>query len=385
VERTAVTELRAQRILSLNKCYTLLLAVKFAKPGLMELPLRVLKLVCEFVRTEAVFEPLSAHIARTLEGHTNGVTCMAMHGEKLLSGAWDSTIKVWNTETWTCEHTINADHHCLALDKINDDPVHSLLMYGDKLISSSNDGTVQVWNTETWTRETSINGYDYREAKSHDQSTGSRYGLQPFMIISCGSLLRCSIGYGDSGTIEAFDLATWTNYQTIEAHTGAVVCMVMHNGRLISCSQDKTIKVWVQTSAYNMVWTLMATLQGHSRGVNIIVVHGNMLFSGSWDGTIKVWNTDTWACERTLVHSGPTQGTDGVHTWVCDPDGVRSLLMHGNTLLSGASDGTIKAWCTETWKCEHTLKGCGVSVGCLLVHGDTLLTNAAPNGVDVWQ
>jgi WD40 repeat protein len=58
-----------------------------------------------------------------------------------------------------------------------------------------------------------------------------------------------------------------------------------------------------------------------------LVVHGDKLISGSWDHTIKVWNTDTWACERTL---------EG-HT-----DCVRALVVHGDKLISGSSDCMIK-------------------------------------------
>jgi WD40 repeat protein len=60
-----------------------------------------------------------------------------------------------------------------------------------------------------------------------------------------------------------------------------------------------------------------------------LVVHGDKLISGSPDSTIKVWSTDTWACERTL---------EG-HT-----DGVISLVIHGDKLLSGSNGPTIKVW-----------------------------------------
>jgi F-box and WD-40 domain protein CDC4 len=58
-----------------------------------------------------------------------------------------------------------------------------------------------------------------------------------------------------------------------------------------------------------------------------LVVHGDTLISGSDDCTIKVWSTDTWACERTL------EGHD---------DAVIFLVVHGNKLISGSYDHTIK-------------------------------------------
>jgi WD40 repeat protein len=56
-------------------------------------------------------------------------------------------------------------------------------------------------------------------------------------------------------------------------------------------------------------------------------MHGDKLISGSDDWTIKVWSTDTWTCERTL------EGHDGK---------VYSLVVHGDKLISGSSDQTIK-------------------------------------------
>jgi WD40 repeat protein len=46
-----------------------------------------------------------------------------MHGDKLISGSDDDTIKVWNTDTWVCERALEGGTGC----------VYSLAMHGDKL------------------------------------------------------------------------------------------------------------------------------------------------------------------------------------------------------------------------------------------------------------
>jgi F-box and WD-40 domain protein 1/11 len=57
-----------------------------------------------------------------------------MASDKLISGSGDRTTKVWNTDTLTCERTLE-DH---------DDLVMSMVMHGDKLLSGSRDHRIKV-------------------------------------------------------------------------------------------------------------------------------------------------------------------------------------------------------------------------------------------------
>src|SRR5688572_18654447 len=76
--------------------------------------------------------------ALTLQGHTNGVTCLAPAGEYLFSGSHDNTIRKWN------EHG-----QCLAIIERHTDTVTSLLMYNGELFSGSWDETMKRWNLGT--------------------------------------------------------------------------------------------------------------------------------------------------------------------------------------------------------------------------------------------
>jgi WD40 repeat protein len=89
------------------------------------------------------FDPLHAEEERTLAGHTMAVRSMVNHGDKLIRGSADNTIKVWSTDTWTCERSFEG----------HNGTVYSMLMHGDKLFSGSSDNTIKVWSTATWTCE----------------------------------------------------------------------------------------------------------------------------------------------------------------------------------------------------------------------------------------
>jgi F-box/WD-40 domain protein 7 len=112
------------------------------------------------------------------------------------------------------------------------------------------------------------------------------------------------------------------------------------------------------------------TLEGHDEGVCSMVMQHDKLISGSYDNTIKVWSTDTWACERTL------EGHD---------DYVRSLVVHGDKLFSGSDDRTIKVWSMDTWACERTLEGHDHFVTSLVLHGDKLISGSDDCTIKVWS
>jgi hypothetical protein len=120
-----------------------------AKPELLDdedMELRDGEIVAMAVKT--AFDPLDAEEERTLIGHTDKITCVLMHGDKLISGSRDQTIKVWSTYTWACERTIESHGEC----------VESMVVHGDKLISGSFDNTIKVWSTDTWTCECTLEG-----------------------------------------------------------------------------------------------------------------------------------------------------------------------------------------------------------------------------------
>jgi WD40 repeat protein len=98
---------------------------------------------------KTAFEPLHAEEERTLVGHSASVNDLVVHGDKLISGSANTTIKVWSTDTWTCERTLEG----------HNGGVYSFVVYGDKLISGSGDKTIKVWSTDTWTCERTLEGH----------------------------------------------------------------------------------------------------------------------------------------------------------------------------------------------------------------------------------
>jgi hypothetical protein len=272
---------------------------------------------------EIGFEPLHAREERTLEGHTHYVECLATHSDKLLSGSIDNTIKVWNTNSWACERTLDGGG-----------ALHSLAVLGNTIFSSSDNTGIKVWNTDTWTCERML-----------DDHFGGVWSL----AVHGDKLLSGS----EDNKIKVWSTDTWACEHTLEGHHGDVFSLAMYGGKLLSGSGDETIKVWSTDT-----WTCERTLRGHDGSVLSLAMYGGKLLSSSQDHTIKVWSTDTWACEGTLAgHHGE----------------VNCLVVHDDKLISCSCDWAIKVWSTDTWTCEHTLRCHNSVVNCLVVYGDKLL------------
>jgi hypothetical protein len=315
-----------------------------AEPELLDdddMELRDGELVAMAVK-ENGFEPLYAEEEHTVDGHTAGVECLVVHGDKLISGSSDGTMKVWSTDTWVCERTLEG-HNAVVI---------SLVVHGDKLISGLAETTIKVWKTDTWACERTLQGH---------------IGGVNSLVMHGDKLISGS----DDETIKVWSTDTYTRERTLEAHDDTVNSLVVYGDKLISGSEDGSIKVW-STETWVCEHTVGA-LEGRDDAVLSLLVHGDKLMSGSNGGTIRVWSTDTWACERTL---------EGHR------NAVFSLVVHGDNLISSSDDHTIKVWNIDTWVCERTLEAHDSGVNCLVVHGDKLLSSSddrkATSYIKVW-
>eukprot|EP00111_Clytia_hemisphaerica_P004411 TCONS_00012615-protein len=144
-----------------------------------------------------------------------------------------------------------------------------------------------------------------------------------------------------------------------------VTCLQFDGVRIVSASDDNTLKVWSADTG-----TLIRTLVGHTGGVWSSQLSGNIVVSGSTDRTLRVWNADSGECIHVL------QG----HTST-----VRCLAMHGDNVVSGSRDGTLRVWDVMKGTHLHVLIGHAAAVRCVQYNGKYVVSGAYDYLVKVWD
>jgi WD40 repeat protein len=92
---------------------------------------------------------------KTLEGHSSAVSCMAkLHdeiGPRLVSGSCDYTLKIWNLQTGLCDLTLKGHTNYVTCVAVLPD---------GQIISGSEDRTLKIWNAHSGICEKTIQNSD---------------------------------------------------------------------------------------------------------------------------------------------------------------------------------------------------------------------------------
>ena len=147
-----------------------------------------------------------------------------------------------------------------------------------------------------------------------------------------------------------------------------LTAIALLDGRLVSCSKDKTLRIWNTTTG-----DCETVLRGHSDWVlSVIVLSDGRLISCSGDRTLRIWNATTGDCEIVL-----TGHEDWVRSVIATPDG---------RLVSCSKDKTLRIWNTSTGDCEAVLSGHERDVvSVIALPGGLLVSCSRDNTLRVWN
>jgi WD40 repeat protein len=191
---------------------------------------------------------------------------------KLLCGTSDNVINLWDLNAISDKCVCSYIGHTLwinCLVKINN----------NYFASASNDTKIKIW--------------DYYNRKCIKTLDGHVDCILSLIILQNNNYL-CS-GSADL-SIRIWDWENNNCISILKGHEKWVKCILeLHNGIIVSGSDDKTIKLWKD-------YELFKTIEDHTNSVRTFCqINNNYFASGSFDCTIKIWDINTWACVQTLI------------------------------------------------------------------------------------
>jgi len=135
---------------------------------------------------------------------------------------------------------------------------------------------------------------------------------------------------GDDALVKLWD-TSGNLIRTMTGHSGGILGVkISPNGNyVVSCSKDKTVKVWDAATG-----TCLRTLTGHTAIIKSLDISddGNKIVSGGDDSTIKVWDLNN----GTLLASFGIPEAGGIYSVDFSPN--------GRYVLAGTGNGDVQLW-----------------------------------------
>ncbi|KXN91414.1 F-box/WD repeat-containing protein 1A [Leucoagaricus sp. SymC.cos] len=210
-------------------------------------------------------------------GHANMIYCVQLYTypttnhQVIFTGSRDKTIREWSLCTGEVERVFGGVHT---------ESVLSLCARNGWMVSAGSDWRVILWNLD-------------------NRSVGKGKGID---------------GNRSGGSAVV---------KVLRDHADSVLCVRFDDERLVSCSKDRTVRVYTFPGL-----ELLHVLGGHRAAVNAISLSKDYVVSGSGDRSMNVWDVKTGKLIRTF---------EDHHT-----RGIASIDFKPPYIVSGSSDKHIR-------------------------------------------
>lgn len=303
--------------------------------------------------TIKIWDIESCQEIRTLTGHESGIRCLQFDDTKLISGSIDRSLKVWNWRTGECISTYTG----------HSGGVIGLHFDSTIVASSSMDRTIKIWNFE-------------------DKSTFLLRGHTDWVnAVRVDAASRTVFSASDDFTVRLWDLDSKTCIKTFQGHVGQVqqVLPLAHEFDLEECDMNSEHDSGSSTTTTNTMGpsenshptTTPATATQQvtesprdSYGPNFPPCRPlppRYMLTSALDSTIRLWDTATQRC---------------LHTYFGHVEGVWAIAADTLRIVSGAEDRMVKVWDTRSGRCERTFTGHTGPVTCVGLSDERMATGS---------
>jgi WD40 repeat protein len=271
-------------------------------------------------------------------------------GQRVITGGWDGTAKVWEVTTNDTKHT-KSGHELFTL-KGHAGAVLSVAVTpdGQRIITAGKDGTARVW-----------------DAASGRELFVLRRTDVPVLATSTLGLLSSPHAQGPL-------LAASALYPGRMGHTGDIQCIaVTPDGQQLVVGRWGVAQVWDLRSGREIL--ILTQPAGVVKAMAVAVTpDGQRVVMGSWNGWTRL--CDITDGRELLTLPEPTVGVTAV---AVTPDNLR--------LITGRSDGTVTVWDAASGQKLFSLRGPTDMVTSIAVtaDGQRIITASVDGAVRLWD
>jgi F-box and WD-40 domain protein CDC4 len=235
-----------------------------------------------------IYDPENGKLLKILSGHEGGVWALKYIGKQIVSGSTDRTVRVWNLELGKCTHVFRGHTSTIrCMEIVTNDEGETFIVTG------SRDNTLHVWRLpdeddygEDFDQHDPHNPYFVTVLRGHTASVRAVTGLGNTII--SGSY---------DHTVRVWDLKTRENKFILRGHTDRIYSTILdvERNRCISASMDSTIRVWDLNTG-----ECISELTKHTSLVGLLGLSSDFLVSAAADGTLRGWNPENYQSEFVL-------------------------------------------------------------------------------------
>jgi len=204
-------------------------------------------------------------VSETVTGHDDAVSCLRLRGDSLISGSWDSTVKLWKVRPTGIGKVPTADF----IDSETEIRCVDIDPRGDIAVSGSDDGNIMIYDLRSQTYIRTVQSHIEGVALLKFTPDGTR-------VVTCS----------DDQHIKVFELR---GAEITSLHAGEPLKALDTDGAtLFAGGESGVVRVWDMTSG-----TEKAELEGDTKaeGLSNITVSpkGNLMVTGTTAGSLSLW------------------------------------------------------------------------------------------------